>query len=429
MPAVLSSTVAMSCDLQVDAPGCSRLVELLSLVPDPRKRRGVRHAVASILAIATAAVLAGCRSVLAVGEWAAEAPQELLAAAGARRNRRTGRYVAPHLATFRRVLKRADADAVDAVIGSFLAELAGFASLTRTDERALADVPGSGSGGGQARSGQDDKAEEGQAAQEPLAGALSVDGKAARGARQADGRAVHLLSAMIHGTRFVVAQRDVAHKTNEIPEVRKLLEPLDLRGWAVTLDAMHCQKQTARFLVEDKQAAYVFTAAKDNQPGLAAKLDALPWQTSPVSHVMTGRGHGRAERRTIQVLPAPEGIWPYARQVFLIERYVCDLQGNLTSAVAALGLTALSAAQASPERLNWLVRDHWGIEAMHWLRDLDFDEDRSQLRCGSAPQIMAGLRNLAIGLIHATGRTKIAPTLRWVARKPERALIFLNQYA
>jgi predicted transposase YbfD/YdcC len=144
---------------------------------------------------------------------------------------------------------------------------------------------------------------------------------------------------------------------------------------------------------------------------------------------MTGRGHGRAERRTIQVLPAPEGIWPYARQVFLIERYVRDLQGNLTSAVAALGLTALSAAQASPERLNWLVRDHWGIEAMHWLRDLDFDEDRSQLRRGSAPQIMAGLRNLAIGLIHATGRTSIAPTLRWVARKPERALIFLNQYA
>ena len=163
--------------------------------------------------------------------------------------------------------KRADADAVDAVIGSFLAELAGFASLSRTDEPALADVPGSG----QARSGHDDKAEEGQAAQEPLAGALSVDGKAARGARQADGRAVHLLSAMIHRTRFVVAQRDVAHKTNEIPEVRKLLEPLDLRGWAVTLDAMHCQKQTARFLVEDKQAAYVFTAAKDNQPGLAAE--------------------------------------------------------------------------------------------------------------------------------------------------------------
>lgn len=77
---------------------------------------------------------------------------------------------------------------------------------------------------------------------------------------------------------------------------------------------------------------------------------------------MTGRGHGWQETRTTQALPAPDGIWPYARQVFLVERYVYDLAGTLTSAVGALGLTALTAAQASPERLNWLVRDHWGIE-------------------------------------------------------------------
>jgi DDE_Tnp_1-associated len=125
-PAVLSSTAAVTCDLHVEVADCSRLVELLSLVPDPRRRRGIRHTVASILAIATAAVLAGCTSVLAIGEWAAEAPQELLAALGARRGRRPGRYIAPHLATFRRVLRRADADAVDAVIGSFLAEAGGF---------------------------------------------------------------------------------------------------------------------------------------------------------------------------------------------------------------------------------------------------------------------------------------------------------------
>ena len=81
-----------------------------------------------------------------------------------------------------------------------------------------------------------------------------MDGKAERGARQADGRAVHLLSALIHGTKFVVAQRDVAHKTNEIPEIKVLLGPLGLAGWAVTLDAMHCQKETARFLVEVKLA-------------------------------------------------------------------------------------------------------------------------------------------------------------------------------
>jgi hypothetical protein len=142
---------------------------------------------------------------------------------------------------------------------------------------------------------------------------------------------------------------------------------------------------------------------------------------------MRDRGHGRDERRTIQVLPAPEGIFPYARQVFLVERYVHDLNGTPKSAVAALGLTCLSAAQAGPERLATLIRGHWGIESLHWLRDVTFDEDRSQLRKGSAPQVLAGLRNLAVGAFHTAGRTKIASSLRWVSRDPTRALNILGQ--
>jgi hypothetical protein len=273
MPAALSAAAEAAGDLRV--ADCSRLLELLSLVPDPRDPRGIRHAAASVLAVAAAAVLAGCKSVLAIAEWAAEAPQELLAALGARRSWPGTQRRAPHLATFRRVLRAADADAVDAVIGSFLAEIAGFGSLTRTDDGPGPVVsPGCGAAGSSHEPDQDPEPEQQEV---PLAGAVSVDGKTARGARQADGRAVHLLSALVHGSGLVVAQRDVAHKTNEIPEVKTLLEPLDLRGWAVTLDALHCQKETARFLVEDKKAAYVFTAAKDNQPGLAAALDDLPW--------------------------------------------------------------------------------------------------------------------------------------------------------
>jgi hypothetical protein len=130
MPTALSAAAEAAGDLRV--ADCSRLLELLSLVPDPRDPRGIRHAAASVLAVAAAAVLAGCKSVLAIGEWAAEAPQERLAALGARRSWPGARRRAPHLATFRRVLRAADADAVDAVIGSFLAEIAGFGSLTRT---------------------------------------------------------------------------------------------------------------------------------------------------------------------------------------------------------------------------------------------------------------------------------------------------------
>lgn len=454
--AVLSSTAATDVEVQVEAGEGCRLVELLSLVPDPRCARGVRHAVAGLLGVAAAAVLAGARSVLAIGEWAAEAPQGVLAALGARFCRRRGRCVAAHVDTFRRVLKAVDADAVDTAVGLFLAERAGagdlFDSASPADTQPDPD-PEAGSGSG---SGAGPEVESGpkvevaadqtvaigvhvgqlpagaaSADRRPAAGVLAVDGKQSRGAVQLDGRAVHLLSAMVHGQSVVVAQRDVAHKTNEITQVKPLLMPLNLAGWVVTLDAMHAQQETARFLVEDKQAAYVFCAVKDNQPKAFAALDALDWHHTPVAYQRWERGHGRLESRTIRVLPAPPGVFPYAAQAFLIERYVYDPHDatRMLSAAATLGITCLSAHQADPKQLAGYVRGHWGIESLHWIRDVTFDEDRHQLRKGSAPQVIAGLRNLAIGALRTAGRTKIAASLRWVSRNPIRALHILTQPA
>jgi predicted transposase YbfD/YdcC len=129
---------------------------------------------------------------------------------------------------------------------------------------------------------------------------------------------------MVTGTRAVIAQKDIDAKTNEITQVRPLLDDIGIAGALVTADALHVQKDTARYLVEDKQADYLFTAVKDNQPSLFAALDALDWENTPVTHVMRDRGHGRDETRTIQVLPAPDGLFPHAAQAFLIERYVRD---------------------------------------------------------------------------------------------------------
>jgi predicted transposase YbfD/YdcC len=423
--AVLSGTAATADELRVDVADCSRLLELLGLVPDPRKRRGVRHSVAVVLAIAAGAVLAGSRSLQAVGEWAGEAPQVVLAALRARRNPVTGRFKAPHVDTFRRVLRLVDAGAVDRAIGVFLAE--------RTGIGACGGSPGgpdpSAQNKGDERRCPDHEGLPRPEGDTPATRGLSVDGKAVRGAIQPDGRAVHLLAAMTHELPTVLAQRDVAHKTNEITQVKPLLDPLELTGGAITLDALHTQRETARYLVEDKGAAYVFTAIKDNQPTLFAHLDALPWTTVPIGHTMEDHGHGRTERRTIQVLPAPDGIFPYAQQAFLIERYVHDLNGAPISAIAALGITALSAKQADPERLANLVRAHWGIEALHHIRDVTYDEDRSQLRKGSTPQVLAGLRNLAIGALRTAGRTNIASSLRWISRNPTRVLSILSQPA
>jgi len=237
-----------------------------------------------------------------------------------------------------------------------------------------------------------------------------------RGAVQADGRAVHLLAAM-SGGGAVLAQREVGHKTNEITQVKPLLDPVDLAGAVVTLDALHAQRETARYLVEDKHADYIFTAVKDNQPGLFDALDALPWSSVSVQHVMKDRGHGRDEVRTIQVLAAPAGIFPHAAQAFLIERHVADLRGNPRSDIAALGITSMAARRGTPAVIAVHVRRHWGIEnKLHYVRDVTYGEDASRVRTKNAPQNMASMRNLIIGALRADGWTNIAAGLRWTGR-------------
>ena len=139
---------------------------------------------------------------------------------------------------------------------------------------------------------------------------------------------------------------------------------MDITGALVTADALHVQKETACYLVEDKGADYLFTAVKDNQPSLFAALDALDWAHAPVTHTAHDRGHGRDETRTLQVLPAPDGLFPHAAQAFLIERAVRDPHdGRLARPLAALAITSPHPSAAPrPQDLAAAVRGHWDIE-------------------------------------------------------------------
>jgi hypothetical protein len=164
--------------LQLQDADAPHLLAYLATVPDPRATRGRRHPLVAILAMAAAAVLAGARSIAAIAEWAAEAPQPVRAALGARRDA-PDHLAVPAEATIRRTLSRLDADALAGAIGAWLADR----------ER---DRP------------------------RPAASrwrAVAVDGKTLRGARTqaagGDGRPVHLLAAMDHTTRAVLAQRQV----------------------------------------------------------------------------------------------------------------------------------------------------------------------------------------------------------------------------
>jgi len=135
------------------------------------------------------------------------------------------------------------------------------------------------------------------------------------------------------------------------------------------------------------------------------------------------------EHRSIQVAAtcSEQVGFPHAAQAFCIVRETFALDGAARSCEAAYGLTSLTPKKAGRERLAELARGQWEIEnRLHWVRDVTFDEDRSQVRVGVGPRVMATLRNLAIGLLRLAGETNIARGLRWASRSPARTLALLG---
>jgi Domain of unknown function (DUF4338)/DDE_Tnp_1-associated/Transposase DDE domain len=204
----------------------SDLIEILKALTDPRCKRGVRHRNLSIIAISICAVICGCRGYSAIAQWAKRCPQKMLERLWCRKKDHL--YIPPSEPTIRRQLQRIDAEEVDMAISDWIARLS-------------------------------------------AGNAIGIDGKTLRGARRDDGTKVHLLSAFIHQQGITIAQKEVAVKSNEIPAAIPLLEQLDLKNKIVTADALHTQKDLARFLVQEKQADYCFTV-KDNQSTLKENI-------------------------------------------------------------------------------------------------------------------------------------------------------------
>ena len=317
------------------------LLECFAAVPDPRDPHGIRHPLPGVLALCTAAVLCGNTQVEDVTAWVHAAPQEVLAAAGGRRNA-LGICVAPHPDTVVRIFTGPGAQALAHHTGAYLA---------------LRALPGPVAC--------------------PVAGpgwlpTIAVDGKAVRGAAGEDGLVPSLLAAVTHGTGIVLAERLTGAKTSEVPEFAPLLLALNgyypLAGHVITADAGHTVRAHARLICGELLAHYVFTV-KLNTRKLRDELDALDWKSVPVQHATEEKGHGRRERRTIQVMKAPDHIrkrFPHARQVALIERYVTrtvrvrkgkrSVRKQVKSAVAVFIITSLDAREAAPVHLAGYVR-------------------------------------------------------------------------
>ncbi len=193
---------------------------------------------------------------------------------------------------------------------------------------------------------------------------------------------------------------------------------------------MHAQRAHAKFLVEKKGAHYVL-GLKDNQPRLRAAAERL-LADAPVTYESHERGHGRTEHRYVRVATVPPKLakklkFPSAAQVIAVERERGDLADRMASLETFYYVTSLTPAQAGAEQLATYIRGHWGIEnRSHWVRDRVYDEDRSTVRVGGAPQAMASLRNLAISLLRFAGFTSVARGLRWAAWDHTRALALMG---
>jgi predicted transposase YbfD/YdcC len=359
------------------------LLAVLESVPDPRKKRGVRHRFSAILFISVCAVATGARSFAAIAEWAADTAAGTLTAMG---------IGSPDASTIRRALSAFTGDGFDTSISAWIA---GRLTATRTATR---------------RRGR--------------RAAIAVDGKAMRGARVGRGRVPMVMAALDHSTGVVLGQVDIDEKSNEIPKFSTLLDSIDdLTDVVVTADALHAQNAHADYL-HGRGAHYLLTV-KGNRKTLRAQLASQPWKDVPVGHRERDNRHGRTVTRTYKVITIEAGIeFPHATQAIQITRTrKRRATGKRTKTETVYAVTSLTAEQAQPAELAAHVQSHWHIEnKLHWVRDVTMGEDASRIRTGGAPRLLASLRNLVLSLLRLTGHTNIAKALRHNARHPIRAI-------
>lgn len=357
------------------APGS--LLAHLAHLPDPRSRHGRRFSLPALLASACAAVPCGQRSYAAIARWLRHQPDELRRAPGFSRAPPTG-------GAFRYLFNLIDPSAFE---GALSARVAGL-------------VP----------------AEAGQLRPTP------PDGKALKGSDDGLRGAVHLLALLDGPTGGVLRQLAVGDKANEHKAAFALLKGVVLGGRALTAGAMFRHRDLARE-VRDKGGHYFFEV-KDNRQQLKGDIASAfgpafsPYEArrrlceDDEAHGTPKRG-GRLGQRHPQATTRLNGCldWPDVGQVCRLERVV--RRDGREAREVEYAITSAGPEWAGAETLLSWWRGHWGIEnGLHYVRDVTMGEGASRIRTGSAPEVMAGLRNAAITLLRPSGVANLAEALR-----------------
>lgn len=386
--------IAPTFDVNLDP--AELVIDLTSLyaaftrLTDQRDARGVRYALPTLLTFVTLAKLAGENTLAGIAEWVQYWIDALSSALALKKKR------APVDTTYSRALANAvDAQELERVVHDF------FARQPKAGQRVQ----------------------------------LIVDGKELRGTIEAGHKhGIRLLAAFLPAEGWVLWQVQVARRENEISAAVQLLKTLDLRDKIVSGDAMFAQGKLSHTIVA-AGGEYLWTV-KTNQPELSGDIQTLfepdrvtKGFSAPKKDLRTAttceKNHGRLETRTLTAsreLKAYLG-WPYAEQVFRLERHFTRLKDGKRMHEIAYGITSLTSREASAQRLLDLVRAHWQIETgLHYRRDQTLREDWCQVRRGTAPHVLATLNNLVIGLVLRRGEHNLARMRRRFNAFPQEAL-------
>ncbi len=364
------------------------LIDYLAQVPDFRKARGKRHPLPAVLALACVAMLSGARSESAIADWAAQH--------GAEWRQRLGltHPTGPSQATLSRLVQGLDWRQVETQVGRWAEQVLASRPSPLPDQPAPPE-------------------------------AIALDGKTLRGSAKRGAADAHLLSALSHRLGVVLGQVAVSDKRNEITAAPDLLAQLVLTGRLVTVDAHLTQRRLAQQIRE--QGGDYLMVVKENQPTLLEDLTVLfadPTTTVQTAETVTLQ-RGRVEVRHLRASTELVGYsdWPGFQQALCVDRTVIRKATGEVQAERAYAVTSLPATRVPPAALLALWREHWHIEnKAHYVRDVTFDEDRSGVRAGHGPQVMAALRNTVIGLLRLRGEPNIAAACRRFAAQPHLAL-------